>query len=112
MTCVDRVKEILKERHISVHKFEMDLGFANGYLGQLKKGTFPDDRLRKIADYLGVSATYLSTGEEKKYDAVNAELLADVLKDSALLEALKKYMSLSAEKKEHVLSTIDFLSGE
>ena len=45
------------------------MGFSNGYIGQLRKGVFPSDRLILIADYLKVSADYLMTGEtpsEKK----------------------------------------------
>ena len=63
MTTVERVKMVLKEQGIPVSKMEKDLGFSNGYIGQLKKGTIRDDRLMAIADYLGVSFKFLSTGE-------------------------------------------------
>lgn len=59
MTTVDRVKALCKENKIAISRLERDLGFANGYIGQLRKGTFPDDRLRKIADYFNVSIEYL-----------------------------------------------------
>lgn len=59
MNTVERVKNICKERHIPISKIEKDLGFANGYIGQLKKGVFPDDRLALIADYLNLSIDYL-----------------------------------------------------
>ena len=52
MNCVERVKQICKERKIPISKLEKDLGFSNGYVGQLKKGSFPAERLSKIADYL------------------------------------------------------------
>lgn len=64
MTCVDRVKNILKERKIPIAKLERDLGFANGYIGQLRKGVLPSDRLVLIADYLSVSTGYLMFGYE------------------------------------------------
>lgn len=69
MNSVERVKELCKERKIPISKLEKDLGFSNGYIGQLRKGVFPSDRLILIADYLKVSADYLMTGEspaEKK----------------------------------------------
>ncbi|MDY3109282.1 MAG: helix-turn-helix transcriptional regulator, partial [Lachnospiraceae bacterium] len=66
MNSVERVKEICKERHIPISKLERELGFSNGYIGQLKKGVFPDDRLRKIANYLELSPEYISTGEEPR----------------------------------------------
>jgi transcriptional regulator with XRE-family HTH domain len=66
MNSVSRVKAICKERKIPISRLEKDLGYANGYIGQLRKGTFPDDRLVEIANYLGVSAAYLSGVEEQK----------------------------------------------
>lgn len=66
MKDVERVKMLCKERGISVAKLERTLGFANGYIGQLKKG-FPADRLQKIADYFEVTTEYLLTGENKSY---------------------------------------------
>lgn len=56
---VEKVKQICKERKIPISKIERDLGFSNGYIARLKKGTFPANRLIKIADYLGVSVGFL-----------------------------------------------------
>lgn len=64
MTSVERVKAICKERRIAISRLEKDLGFSNGYIGQLRKGVLPDDRLMMIADYLNVTTQYLMTGEE------------------------------------------------
>ena len=41
MNCVERVKQICKERKIPISKLEKDLGFSNGYVGQLKKRILP-----------------------------------------------------------------------
>lgn len=41
MNCVERVKQICKERKIPISKLEKDLGFSNGYVGQLKKDPSP-----------------------------------------------------------------------
>lgn len=41
MNSVELVKNICKERKIPISKMERDLGYANGYIGQLKKGVFP-----------------------------------------------------------------------
>lgn len=64
MNSVERVKQLCKERKIPVSKLEKELGFSNGYIGQLRKGVFPSDRLVVIADYLGVSTEYLMTGND------------------------------------------------
>ena len=47
MNTVEFVKSLLKEKRVPLSRIEKDLGFANGYIGQLKKGTFPSDRLFK-----------------------------------------------------------------
>ncbi|MBQ8198814.1 MAG: helix-turn-helix transcriptional regulator [Lachnospiraceae bacterium] len=108
MNAVERVKKICKERKIALARLEKDCGFANGYIGSLKKGTFPDDRLKCIADYLGVSVFYLMTGETNPPSAEYSEI------DSALTgmtERMKIYAlklaQLSSEKQEHVMSLID-----
>ena len=66
MNSVERVKALCKERKIAISRLEKDLGFSNGYIGQLKKGVFPDDRLKMIANYFDVSIDYLMTGDEKE----------------------------------------------
>lgn len=63
MTSVDRVKTICKTRGIPISKLERELGFANGYIGQLKKGTMPAERLAAISEYLGVPHEYLLNGD-------------------------------------------------
>ena len=63
MTQVEIVKNLCKERKISIHKLEMDCGFSNGYIAQLKKGTFPADRLQKIADYFDLTMDYFVGNE-------------------------------------------------
>ena len=63
MNSVERVRAICTERKIPISRLERDLGFSNGYIGQLRKGVFPADRLAMIADYLDVNTYYLLTGE-------------------------------------------------
>ena len=53
MNSVEKVKAELKKQKIPVSKMERELGFANGYIGQLKKGSIPLGRLQQIADFLG-----------------------------------------------------------
>lgn len=86
MNSVESVKTICKERKIPISKLEKDLGFSNGYISQLRKGVFPYDRLKKIADYLDVSVGYLG-GEE---DAVAEEKPVDLKAEFSRLEKLLK----------------------
>lgn len=75
MNSVDLVKSICKERRIPISKLEKDLGYANGYIGQLRKGTFPANRLSEIAQYLSVPVEYLMNGgkENKKAPTEDGE---------------------------------------
>lgn len=81
MNSVERVKTICKERKIPISKLEKELGFSNGYIGQLKKGTFPADRLEKISKYLGVTTTYLMNGNENSSEAFSERDKRDIAKD-------------------------------
>ena len=86
MNSVERVKMLCKERRIPISKLEKDLGYSNGYIGQLRKGTFPADRLKEIAEYLETSIEFLMTGEENK-TGLSAKDTRDIAKD---LESIMK----------------------
>lgn len=91
MNSVERVKSICKDRKIAISKLERELGFSNGYIAQLRKGTFPANRLADIATYLSVSTEYLLTGEENKKaptDSGERDILDEV--DFAFYGAFKE----------------------
>ena len=80
MNSVERVKQMCKTRKIPISKLEKDLGFSNGYIAQLRKGTFPADRLAKIAEYFGVTIEYLMSGEDNASE-LSARDEKDIAKD-------------------------------
>lgn len=97
MNAVERVKSICKERKIPISKLEADCGFANGYIGQLRKGTFPNDRLLKISEYLNVSVDYiLMDGTVIEYEQKGKEHA----------ELLRMYEMLTSDEKEQILNTM------
>ena len=49
LTCVERIKNICRSRHIPISQLEKEGGFANGYISKLKEGTMPADRLLQIS---------------------------------------------------------------
>lgn len=119
MNTVERIKSICKERKIAISRLEKECGFSNGYIGQLRKGTVPDDRLRLISKYLGVSVQYLMTGKESEVYSIctdeNTEFLIEVTKkanDKDFVERMTKYMSLLSEDKKYVDDMIDFLHSK
>ena len=113
MNAVERVKAICKERKIPISKLESDCGFANGYIGQLRKGVFPDDRILKIAEYLNVSADYLMTGKDMEFTVEMAEIDGQlIMMDKILKEYAIKLCNLSKEDKNYIMSMIDRLGGD
>lgn len=113
MNAVERVKTICKERKIPISKLESDCGFANGYIGQLRKGVFPDDRILKIAEYLNVSVDYLMTGNEVQFIVETAK--KDVLltgMSNKIKEYALKLAEMPKEKQEQIMSLIDMLSDK
>lgn len=110
MNAVERVKTICKERKIPISKLESDCGFANGYIGQLRKGVFPDDRILKIAEYLNVSVDYLMTGNEVEFivEAAKKDVLLTTM-PSRIKEYALKLAEMPEEKRELVMQMIDNL---
>ena len=98
MSIVDRIKAELKAQKIPVSKLERDLGFANGYISQLKKGQVPAGRLQAIAIYLNKPIGYFlqdavvegKPGNEKSPASEEAELLEElqILRDNPETRAL------------------------
>lgn len=112
MNTVERVKEICKERKIPISRLEKECGFANGYISQLRKGSFPDDRLGKISEVLGLSVDYLRTGEENELNlSEQADLWIKIRNDERLLHSIQSFLELNDEQKEYVLGLINLLKG-
>lgn len=61
-------EELLKERGITAYRVAKDTGIGTATLTNWKKGKYTpkQDKMQKIADYLGVSIEYLSGKTEKK----------------------------------------------
>lgn len=93
MNTVERVKQMCKEKKISLSKLEKDCGFANGYLRNLKKGTLPDDRLGIVANYLDTSAEFLTTGISAMISNHDIEFLKTLKEENEeLFDCTMKYL--------------------
>ena len=64
----ERVKQLCKEKGVSMNAAESEIGLAKGYISKLDNSNPNQKTLQKIADYFGVSVDYLMTGEEKEGD--------------------------------------------
>ncbi|MBO0486305.1 helix-turn-helix domain-containing protein [Vagococcus fluvialis] len=65
MNTYEIIKELAKEKKLSIRQLEIDFGYSNGYLSKWKNNTPNADELSRLADYFNVSVDYLLGREEK-----------------------------------------------
>lgn len=102
MNTVERVISICKERKIPISRLEKECGMSNGYIKGLKKGTIPDDKLKKISEYLNLDLEYLTTGEEKSAPTFSPDHI----------ELISAYDKLSSADKLAIMQIIKSLSAK
>ena len=69
---VERIKELCASRGIRISNLETALGFANGSLLKTSEKT-EFGRIKKIADYFGVSIEYLTEGKSSEKESTNGK---------------------------------------
>lgn len=67
MNTYEILKELSKERKLSIRQLEMQFGYSNGYLAKWKTNTPNSDELARLADYFNVSVDYLLGRTEKPF---------------------------------------------
>lgn len=98
MNTVEIVKKLCKENGVPVSRLEKACGFANGYIGQLKKGSVPADRLVKIAKFFEVPIETFMENEAQEYGKEMKELI-EAAKGSAAKDLLFAAEMLNRMKK-------------
>ena len=98
MSIKERVKDLCKEKGISLNKLEQEIGVASGYLSKLDNHGIKTVKL--IADYFNVSVDYLMTGEEKEVPTFSKEHI----------ELISAYDKLSSADKLAIMQIIKSLS--
>lgn len=73
MGLYERIKVVAKEHNTSINKLEKELGFPRSSISKYNTNTPSYDKLQKIADFLGVSLEYLTTGKEKDWQPTLTE---------------------------------------
>lgn len=68
-----RIKDLCKQKGLTVTGLEKELGFSRGSLIKIDKSTPSVDRLQKIADRLGVTSDFLMHGKESEMYYINEE---------------------------------------
>lgn len=96
MTVGEFIKTVAKDKGTSAAKIERELGFSNGYIGTVRDGSFPYDRLLKIAKHLDVSPEYLWTRGESASNSFSGPVLSD--DEATLLLLFRKLDGLDQGK--------------
>ena len=103
MEIIDRIKELCREKGITITELEKELGFGNGSLA--KSSTIKSDRLQAMARYFNVSIDYLVNGESYYLNEDTAQL-ADEL---ATRPTLKVLFDASRDVSDESLMTVAML---
>ena len=70
---VERIRQLCKDRNISVAKMEEDLGYGNGYLNPKKVSDIKTGRLIEILEYIGVSyEEFMNIGSKETQQIMSA----------------------------------------
>ena len=75
MSLVEKIKDLCKEKKISVAELERKTGISNGQIRKWDVSTPGVDKLKLVADYFDVSVDYLLGRTEKKryYDLTDKD---------------------------------------
>lgn len=77
---VDKIRELANSKGFSLTTLEKELGFGNGTISRWSKSSPSMDKLRKVADFFGVSLDYLTGRKEielNKKDERDIEKILD-----------------------------------
>lgn len=61
----ENIKELCKKKKISIYRIEKDLGFSASSIVKWKKAVPAADKLKAVADYLGVTMEYLLADQKE-----------------------------------------------
>lgn len=111
MSIKEKVKELCKEKGISLNKLEQEIGVASGYLSKLDNPGIKTVKL--IADYFDVSADFLIAENEEEFIVETAK--KDVLltgMSSRIKEYALKLSEMPKEERDQIISLIDMLADK
>ena len=91
----ERVKQLCKEKGVSMNAAESEMGLAKGYISKLDNSNPNQKTLQKMSDYFGVSVEFLISGKEDSREQKITSLFQteelDIMKDvDVIIDKLKK----------------------
>lgn len=95
MTLRDRIKELARQKGMSLPVLEAELGFGNGTIVKWDKASPNSEKLAKVADYFNVSTDYLLGRTEKG--------ISDDAPDEEYVILSRKAKELTPEQRRQLL---------
>ena len=91
----ERVKQLCKEKGVSMNAAESEMRLAKGYISKLDNSNPNQKTLQKMSDYFGVSVEFLISGKEdsreQKITSLSQTEELDIMKDvDVIIDKLKK----------------------
>ena len=112
MTRYEKIKELAKEKGVTITGLEKDLGFARGSLSKIDKNKPSIDRLEKLSNYFNIRIDFFiedgeKGGEGKYYQDQESIYLNQTIFDNPDLHAL---MDAAKDcKPEYIKSAVQLL---
>lgn len=102
----DRIKELARNRGISIAKLEENLNFSKNSIYAIKRNQPSAERLQEIADYFDVSTDYLLGRTDNP--AIAGATAKDAEDETPQYRAIqRKAKSLSTRDQERLLQLMD-----
>lgn len=105
MNTYEIIKELAKEKGLSIRQLEINFGYSNGYLGSWKRQTPNSKELSRIADYFNVTVDYL-LGRTENVDrklGARGELLAAHIDDDVSEKDMQDILNYIEFRKNNPL---------
>ncbi|EMF0052729.1 helix-turn-helix transcriptional regulator [Enterococcus hirae] len=106
MNTYEIIKDLAKEKGLSIRQLEINFGYSNGYIGSWKRQTPNSTELARLADYFNVSVDYLlGRTEKKRYYDLTEKDERDIQKElQSLIDDLSNADGMAFSKKDGEMS--------
>ncbi|MDK8641303.1 helix-turn-helix domain-containing protein [Niallia taxi] len=108
MSLVEKVKYLCKQRKTTVASLERSLDFGNGTIRKWDNAYPSADKLKRVADYFGVTVDYL-LNENEDTDSIKSTLTS---KDQSDIEKRMREIKKDLEKADGLMFSGEPMSEE
>lgn len=116
MNTGQRIKQLRLEKNMTLEELGNKVGVGKSTVRKWENGIIANmrrDKISKLASALECSPAYLMDWKEKTISLPEEmDLWNELREDKEMVKALDRYLTLSEEKKKHVINTINMLSEE